>query len=86
MSVEQIETTLLQLPREERRRFVDWLCEHEEELIGSDDEIHPETKAEILRRREEALAHPEKLEAWDSAFPRMKQRFNDLRGKNPYSR
>jgi hypothetical protein len=36
-------------------------------------------KAEILRRREEALAHPEKLEAWESAFPRMKRRFDELR-------
>ncbi len=87
MSVEQIEESLLQLPRAERRRFVNWLYEHEDELIGSDDDqIHPEVQAEILRRREEALAHPEKLEAWGSAFPRMQQRFDELRHKNPWSR
>ncbi len=79
MSVEQLEQTVLGLSREERRHFMDWLYEHEAELIGSDDDIHPEVKAEILRRREEALAHPEKLEAWESAFPRMKQRFDELR-------
>ena len=87
MSVEQIETCLWQLPREERRRFFNWLFEHEDELIGSEeDQIHPEVQAEILRRREEALAHPEKLEAWESAFPRMQQRFDELRHKNPYTR
>jgi hypothetical protein len=86
MSLEQLEETVLKLPREERRRFLEWLYEHEDELIGDDDDIHPEVKAEILRRREEALAHPEKLEAWESAFPRMKQRFDELRRKNPYAR
>lgn len=85
MSVEQLEQTVLGLSHEDRRRFLDWLYEHEHELIPEDD-IHPEVKAEILRRREEALAHPEKLEAWESAFPRMKQRFDELRRKNPYSR
>lgn len=87
MSVEQIETSLLELNREDRKRFLNWLYEHEDELLGNDEgEIHPEVQAEILRRREEALAHPEKLEAWDSAFPKMKQRFNELRGQNPYAR
>ena len=87
MSVEQIETSVLQLPQADRRRFLNWLYEHEDELLGSDEgEIHPEVQAEILRRREEALAHPEKLEAWESAFPRMKQRFNELRRQNPYAR
>jgi hypothetical protein len=87
MSVEQIETSVLQLPPEDRRRFLNWLYEHEDELLGSDDgEIHPEVQAEILRRRKEALAHPEKLEAWESAFPKMKQRFNELRRQNPYAR
>ena len=86
MSVEQIETSLLQLPQEDRRRFLNWLYEHEDELLGNDDgEIHPEVQAEIMRRREEALAHPEKLENWESAFPRMKQRFNELRRQNPYT-
>jgi hypothetical protein len=87
MSVEQIETSVLQLPQADRRRFLNWLYEHEDELLGNDDgEIHPEVQAEILRRREEALAHPEKLEAWESAFPKMKQRFNELRRQNPYAR
>ena len=86
MSVEQLEQNVIGLSREERRHFFDWLYEHEDELMGSDIDIHPEVKADILRRREEALAHPEKLEAWESAFPKMTQRFNELRGKNPYAR
>ena len=86
MSVEQLEQSVLTLSREDRRHFFDWLYQHEDELISPEDDIHPEVKAEILRRREEALAHPEKLEAWESAFPKMKQRFNELRGKNPYAR
>ena len=86
MSVEQLEQTVLKLSPEDRRRFLDWLYEHEDELIGPDDDIHPEVKAEILRRRADALAHPEKLEAWEGAFPRMKQRFDELRGKSPYPR
>ena len=81
MSVEQLEQTVLKLSREKRRRFLDWLYEHEDELIGPDDAIHPEVKAEILRRREEALAHPGQLEPWKNAFPKMKQRFDELRGK-----
>ncbi len=87
MSAEQVEQTLLQLPSEERRRFADWFYEHEDEFVGvDDDQIHPEVKAEILRRREEALAHPERLEAWESAYPRMWQRFDELRRQNPYTR
>jgi hypothetical protein len=86
VSLEQLEETVLKLPREERRRFLECLYEHEEELIGDDDDIHPEVKAEILRRREDALARPEKLENWESAFPRMKQRFDELHRKNPYAR
>ena len=80
-----VESIVAALSTEDRRRFLDWLYEHEDELFGPDD-IHPEVQAEILRRREEALAHPEKLEDWESAFPRMKQRFDELRGKNPYAR
>jgi hypothetical protein len=49
------------------------------------DNTEPELRAELLRRRKEALAHPEKLTAWEIAFPLMKQRFDDLRRKNPRS-
>ncbi|HEY0548799.1 MAG TPA: hypothetical protein VGF13_04300 [Verrucomicrobiae bacterium] len=86
MSVEQLEQSVLKLSPEERHQFALWFYEHEQDMLGSDDDIHPEVEAEILRRRDEAMAHPEKLEAWESAFPRMKQRFNELRRQNPYTR
>jgi hypothetical protein len=86
MSVEQLEQSTLNLPPEDRRRFFDWLCDHEGELIGSADDLDPDVKADVLRRREEALAHPEKLENWESAFPRLTRRFDELRRQNPYSR
>lgn len=77
--MEQIEQSVLGLSAGERRQFLDWFYAHEAELIDPDDALHPEVKAEILQRWEEALAHPEKLEPWENAFPRMKQRFNELR-------
>ena len=86
MSVEQLEQSVLSLSHEERRHFLDWVFAHEAELFGQDDDIHPEVKADILRRRDEALAHPELLQSWETAFPKMKLRFNELRGKNPYFR
>lgn len=77
MSVEQLEQTVRNLSPADRRRFLEWLYEHEDELVAPDD-VHPELKAEILRRRDEARAHPDKLEPWSDAFSRMKQRFDDL--------
>ena len=78
MSVEQLEQTVLKLPHEERRRFLDWLYEHEEELLGPD-YIHPEVQAEILRRRDEALAHPERLEPWEGTTERVRARLHEIR-------
>jgi hypothetical protein len=80
MSVEQIEKTLLQLPSEERRRFADWFYEHESEILHPQDEdyIHPSVKAEILRRRDETIAHPELLEPWDG-LKKVRERLNEIR-------
>ena len=35
MSVEQLEQSVLKLSPEERRRFLDWLHSHEDELVGA---------------------------------------------------
>ncbi len=85
MSVEQITNTLLQLPREERRRFADWFYEHEEQ-ITEPEEIHPDVKAEILRRRDEVLAHPEMLEPWDGTLKRARQQLDEFRSSQNQSR
>ena len=81
MSVEQIEHSLLQLSCEERRRFAEWFYRHETEILDprKDDEIHPDIKAEILRRRDEADAHPEMLEPWEGTTERVRARLHELR-------
>jgi hypothetical protein len=85
MSVEQIEQSILSLSDLDRHRLLDWMHEHEDQLIGLDG-IHPEVKAEVLRRREAAMAQPGNMENWTTVYPRMQERFNELRGQNPYSR
>ena len=84
MSVEQIGKTVLQLPREERRKFADWFYQHENEIAGPD-EIHPEVKAEILRRRDELDAHPELLEPWEGTTERVRARLHELRRQKAQS-
>ena len=87
MSVEQIEHTLLQLPPEDRRRFVDWFYQHEDELIGTaTEDIRPEVKAEILRRRDEVMANPELMEAWDGTMDEARKRLNEIRRQKAESR
>ena len=79
MSVEQLEQSVLSLKQEDRRRFLDWLCDHEEELLAADDDIHPEVQAEILRRRDEAIAHPELLQPWEGTMERLRAQLNEIR-------
>ena len=81
MSVDQLEATLLKLPREERRKFADWFYQHENEILDprDDDEVSPEVMAEIMRRREEALAHPELLEPWGDTTKRLREQLNEIR-------
>ena len=38
-----------------------------------------EQKAEVLRRRELAVAHPELLEPWDGAIERVRERLHEFR-------
>jgi hypothetical protein len=78
MSVEQLEQSVWQLSPEERRQFLDWLHAHEAELVGAD-YIHPEVQAEILRRRDEVLAHPDRLEPWPGTTERVRARLHELR-------
>jgi hypothetical protein len=78
MNVEELEESVLKLNHEERRRFADWFHEHAEELAGPD-YIHPEVQAEILRRREQVLAHPERLEPWHGTTERVRVRLHEIR-------
>ena len=78
MSVEQLEQSVLKLPDEERRQFAEWFYEHEDKITGLDN-IHPDVKAEILRRRDEVDAHPELLEPWEGTTERVRARLHELR-------
>lgn len=89
MSIEQLEKSLLQLSREERRRFAHWFYQHEHEIVESqseDEEIQPDVKTEILRRRDEALAHPELMEPWDRTMKEARQMLYEIRRKKAQSR
>ncbi|MEK7781446.1 MAG: hypothetical protein AAB370_08095 [Verrucomicrobiota bacterium] len=78
MSVEQLEQSVLKLSPEERRQFFTWIYEHEVELVGAD-YVHPEVQAEILRRRDDVLAHPDRLEPWEGTTERVRARLHELR-------
>jgi hypothetical protein len=80
MRVEQIEQSVLQLSMVERRQFVQWFYDHPDELgAGDDNYIHPEVKAEILQRRDEAAAHPELLEPWAGTTERVRAKLHERR-------
>ena len=82
MSLDQLEQKVLSLPREERRKFARWFYEHENQIVDprDDDEISPAVRAEILRRRDEALAHPERMEpVTDDWFDSLKRKLTAIR-------
>lgn len=87
MSLEQLENAILELKPEERQRLAVWFEEHRPELLGgADDEITAEQEAEILRRRDQASAHPELLEAWNGTIERVRQRLHEFRSQAASSR
>ena len=82
MSLEQLENTILGLPVEERQRLALWFEQNRRELLGDEaDELSDEQKAEVLRRRDLAVAHPELLEPWDGSIERVRTRLNEFRSE-----
>lgn len=79
MSVKELEQSVLKLTDEERRLFLYWVDGHRHELLPQEDDIHPEVKAEILRRRDEVDAKPELLEPWEGTTERTRARLHELR-------
>ena len=81
MSVEQMGNTLLYLSCEDRRQFARWFYVHENEILDpqTDEEISPDLKTQILRRREEALAQPELLESWGGTTERLRADLKKMR-------
>lgn len=88
MSVDQLETALRALSPEERRTFIHWLDEHRDELIDAADDfsLTEEQKAELLRRRDEALAHPELLKPWDGTVERVRGQLDEIRRQKAQGR
>ena len=80
MSVEQLEAEILSLAPEERQRLAIWFEENRQKLLGDDgNDLSGEQKAEVIRRREMALAHPDLLEPWDGTVERVRARLNEVR-------
>lgn len=87
MSLEHLENAILELKPEERQRLAVWFEEHRPELLGSmGDELTEQQEAEILRRRDQALTHPELLESWDGTIERVRQRLHEFRSQAASSR
>lgn len=79
MSLEQLEKSVMELTRDQRREFFDWVYEHEDELLSGHDS--PEFQAEVLQRISDAERNPDQLIDWDTSMARMKKRFDELNGK-----
>jgi putative addiction module component (TIGR02574 family) len=76
MSVAEIEKQILDLPEDERRQLVDWVYDHEREIVGDvdDDGLSPEQNAELERRLKEIDEHPERLVPWEGTIERLRER------------
>ncbi|HEV7402198.1 MAG TPA: addiction module protein [Chthoniobacteraceae bacterium] len=80
MSRAELEHKLMELPKDERRQFVEWVYEHELELleesaaVGDEDDLSPEQEAELRRRLKEIDEHPECLVPWEGTVERLRQR------------
>ncbi|MBA2435951.1 MAG: hypothetical protein H0V54_12885 [Chthoniobacterales bacterium] len=82
VSLEQLEDAILGLSPDERQRLALWFEDNRRELLGSEpDELSDEQRAEVLRRRDLALANPELLEPWDGTVERVRARLNEFRRK-----
>jgi hypothetical protein len=78
MSVEQVESTILELAPAERRQLLLWLDEHRHELFCDGGEVTDAQKAELLRRRQEYFDHPERF-ARIASEEELDRFFEDIR-------
>jgi len=85
--LDKLKQAILDLKPEERQRLAVWFEENRRELLGDDsDEMSEEQEAEIIRRRELALAHPELLEPWDGTIERVRERLQEFRRQKASAR
>jgi hypothetical protein len=87
VSLEQLESAIIDLSPDERKRLAVWFEENRKELLGEDgDELSDQHQAEIMRRRDQALAHPELLEPWNGTIERVRQRLHEFHRPETSSR
>ena len=82
MSVEQIESQLMELPFDERRKFARWFYDHEQKILGApeDEAIDPEIQAQVLRRWDDVRSNPGlAVPVTDDWFLQLKQRISLVR-------
>jgi hypothetical protein len=65
MTIEQVESAILELPLEQRRRLFFWFEQHSETLFTKEEELTDEQKNQILRRRQDYTEHPERFRLMD---------------------
>jgi hypothetical protein len=77
MSVEQIESKLMELSADERKQFARWFYDHEDKFLNCAVENieSEELKAQILNRRDELLSNP------GLGVPVTREWFKDLKEK-----
>lgn len=80
MNIEQVEDAILALAPEERRQLLEWFDEHRHELFGAAEstELSEAQKAEVLRRRNDYVEHPERFipmddKSLDEMFARLRR-------------
>jgi hypothetical protein len=87
VSLEQLKSAILELTPDQRQRLAVWFEEHRRELLRDEgDELSEDQKAEILRRRDQAMAHPELLEPWDGTIERVRERLHEFRSQKASDR
>jgi len=91
MNLAELESKVLQLPEEERRKFASWFYDHEDEIAGpasaEDNDLSSGQKAELTRRFMEIEQHPEMLVPFEeSDVKTMFAEFADARSKAPSAR
>ena len=80
MSIEQVESAILELRPDERQRLLLWLDEHRHDLfspVDADEDLSDAQKAELLRRRREYDEHPERFQRMDG--PALDAMFSRIR-------
>jgi hypothetical protein len=83
----EIESAVLELPPNERARFVQWLDEHRRELLPADTEEMAGNienaevqRREVLRRRDELMANAALAQRFDDDyFTRLRNKIADVR-------